>query len=256
MRLADEIICKKVPKNAISIFWLGQAGFVIKDSAGRTIAIDPYLTDACERIVGFKRLSPKLVFADELQVDVLFCTHDHPDHFDADAVPVLMSGRNTLFFGSGSAAKKCMDAGISPARVKGMQTGENADIGWACFRAVYADHGELVPDAIGVVIELEGITVYYTGDTAYRPDAMQTALLAKPDMIILPINGAFGNLDAREAAMLARDAQARMAVPCHFWTFAQHGGDPQRFEEEMTVIAPGCKAKILRHGENFLYPEV
>ena len=32
-------------KDELALFWLGQAGFLIKTPAGRAIAIDPYFSD-------------------------------------------------------------------------------------------------------------------------------------------------------------------------------------------------------------------
>ena len=40
------------------IQWLGQAGFLILTSNGKKIAIDPYLSDSCNALVGFKRMVP------------------------------------------------------------------------------------------------------------------------------------------------------------------------------------------------------
>ena len=41
----------------IRITWLGQAGFSFTTREGKRIYLDPYLSDACERLFGFKRLS-------------------------------------------------------------------------------------------------------------------------------------------------------------------------------------------------------
>lgn len=50
-------------KGEISVFFLGQAGFAFKTPQGETIAVDPYLSDCCNRHFGFKRNSEKpLVF--------------------------------------------------------------------------------------------------------------------------------------------------------------------------------------------------
>jgi L-ascorbate metabolism protein UlaG (beta-lactamase superfamily) len=38
--------------------------------------------------------------------------------------------------------------------------------------AVPAGHGDLAPDAAGVVVELGGARVYHAGDTAYRADSL------------------------------------------------------------------------------------
>ncbi len=48
------------------------------------------LRTICEKTAGFKRLSPSVITPDELKVDFLLVSHDHPDHLDAEAVPVMM----------------------------------------------------------------------------------------------------------------------------------------------------------------------
>jgi len=249
MTLADRIQTAFVPDGGIAIFWLGQAGFVIKDSAGHTVTIDPYLSDCCERVFGFKRLSPKLIAPSELKTDVLFSTHDHLDHFDVDALPIAMANKTTQFVGAKPSAAEYRRMGLDESRLTAIDEGETVDFGWVSFTAVYADHGELSPDAIGVLVRISGFTIYYTGDTAYRPERMGDAIAAKPDILILPINGAYGNLNGIEAAQLARDTQAKMAIPCHFWTFAVHGGNPQAFKDAMKDIAPECCAAVMAQGE-------
>ena len=253
MDLVTEIARKTVRANEIAIFWLGQAGFLIKDDQGRTVAIDPYLTDCCERAFSFKRLSPKLISPSELETDVLFSTHDHLDHFDIDAIPILMAGGQTKFVGSATSVSKCAEMGIAEDRLSALGEGDTLDLGWVKFTAVYADHGDLAPDAIGVLVSINGALIYYTGDTAYRPEKMSSAMAAKPDIIILPINGAYGNMDAKGAAYLVRDTGAKYAIPCHYWTFAVHGGNPQAFDDIMKADVPGSRAVFLRQGEAFSY---
>ena len=154
----------RLDENEIAVYWLGQAGFMIIDSSGRTLTIDPYLTDCCERFFGFKRLSPKLISPDELKTDILFVTHEHYDHFDIDAVPIIMSDSSVKFIGSAASVKKCLEMSIGESRLTCIKEAETVDLGWVKLHGVYADHGELSPDAIGVVVEISDVIVYYTGD--------------------------------------------------------------------------------------------
>ena len=247
--LADRIKSTQLAENEIAIFWLGQAGFVIKDSKGRTIAIDPYLSDCCEREFGFKRLSAKLILPEELDADIVFSSHEHLDHFDADSLPGIMMNGRTRFVGSKPSSRLYREMGLDPARLIEIEEGQSIDLGWIKFTGVYADHGELAPEAIGVLIKLCEMTIYFTGDTAYSPENMTQAIAASPDIIILPINGAYGNLDSVDAAKLVADTGAKYAIPCHFWTFAGHGGDPQKFDDEMKTTAPESKALFFAQGE-------
>ncbi|MBN1685752.1 MAG: hypothetical protein JW852_03810, partial [Spirochaetales bacterium] len=70
---------------------------------------------------------------------------------------------------------------------------------------------------------------------------------------IPPINGAFGNLDGITAAKLARDCRAKVAIPCHYWMFAEHGGSPAQFLESCKEYAPEVEAKLMEQGELFVY---
>lgn len=237
----------------VGIIWLGQAGFLLKDDQGTSVAVDVYLTNSCERIAGFKRLSPVLMLPEQLKVDILLATHNHPDHLDPDAVPVMMENPDTILVGSEMAVKDCEAMGIEKTRLKTLAIGEKVNIKGIGITAVYADHGDLAPDAVGFLIELGGVRIYFAGDTAYCPDRLTAAIEYKPDIIIPPINGAYGNLNSEEAARLAGDTGAKTAIPCHFWTFREHGGNPQDFFEAMKIYAPGCEAKFLTPGEVYVY---
>ena len=66
----------------IALFWLGQAGFLIKTATGRTICIDPYFSDNVlhmQKNIGFKRMSPPPCEADDIAFDVLLISHEHGD---------------------------------------------------------------------------------------------------------------------------------------------------------------------------------
>lgn len=253
MDLATKIAVTKVKKGEIAVFWLGQAGFVIKDSEGHLIAIDPYLTDCVERLYGFKRIIPKLIAADDLELDVLITSHDHGDHYDVDAVPILMANGKTKLFGSMTAYDLAIKSGIKPDRVTGLKPGDVARYDGITIKAVFADHGELAPDALGIVLTIDGTKIYYAADTAYHPEVVKTAKQEKPDIIIVPINGQYGNLNSEEAAMLTRDSGAKVVVPCHFWTFIVHRGDPQEFEDAARKHAPDTRIQFLHQGEMFIY---
>ncbi len=240
-------------KHEIAVKWLGQAGFLIKDHRGYSIAVDPYLTDSCERLVGFKRLTPSPVKPSQLKADLIIATHHHEDHLDMDAVPEMMDGTMAKLAGSQTAVKICMDAGIDRERLISLKSGESVNIDSIGIKAVFADHGDMAPDALGILLDISGIRIYITGDTGYTPDKMQDAIKSNPDILILPINGAYGNLDSAGAARLAGDTNAEIVIPCHFWTFKEHGGNPQEFAEMMENNGMGDRVRFLMQGEIFFF---
>jgi len=104
-----------------------------------------------------------------------------------------------------------------------------------------------------VLLTIGDIRVWQVGDTAYRPDRWQNVFDLGIDIIVPPINGAFGNLNGVEAARLAHDARARVAIPCHFWMFVEHNGDPAQFMAACQEHAPTVRPLLLSPGELFVY---
>ncbi|SKC36177.1 MBL fold metallo-hydrolase [Maledivibacter halophilus] len=253
MNLQLKIISEKVKENEIALFWLGQAGFVIKNSDDKIIALDPYLTDCGERIKGFKRLSPKLILPSELQPDIYITTHIHFDHFDFDAIPIVASCPKTKFYGPKSCVDKYIEIGIDKDRITELQLGEEINFNNMMIKPVYADHGSLAPDAVGILMNISGVKLYFSGDTAYHPEKMDDVVKFQPDIAVLSVNGKFGNLNSTEGAKLANIVKTKVAIPCHFWTFREHGGDPLLFEKEMEKYASKSKVKFMTQGEMFKY---
>jgi L-ascorbate 6-phosphate lactonase len=253
MKLRHQLDVTRLRKNEIAIFWLGQAGFIIKDYDENIVVIDPYLTDCGERIRGFKRLTPKLLSPGELEPDIYINTHIHFDHFDFDAVPIVSSCPWTKFFGPQTCVDKYLELGIKKERVSLLGCGTEITEKNIMIKAVFADHGRLAPEAIGILLNINGIKLYFSGDTAYRPEMIKDVIDFAPDIAILSVNGKFGNLNSEEGAKLASDIGAKIAIPCHYWMFKEHGGDPQLFEEEMKKHSPQCLTKFMCQGEMFRY---
>jgi L-ascorbate 6-phosphate lactonase len=79
------------------------------------------------------------------------------------------------------------------------------------------------------------------------------AMRLKPEIAILPINGEFGNLNSIDAAILTHELRAKILIPCHFWTFAFHKGDPSVLIKEFNQCAPESRLVVLAQGEMFEY---
>jgi L-ascorbate 6-phosphate lactonase len=243
-----------VKKGEIAIAWLGQAGFVFKDSAGTIVGVDPYLTDSVERNWnGFKRIMAPIVTPEEYAPNVLLATHWHEDHLDIDAVPEILNNGKTVLLSPQTSIDRIESLDVPKSSYRLFKVGDRTEIKGISFEAVYADHGTMVPDPIGIYIIMEGIKIYIVGDTAYVPRVVEQAVNFHPDIIIPPINGENGNLNSLEAAQLARDSRARTVIPCHFWTFAEHRGDPQEFHDQTVKLAPETKVFIFCQGEIICY---
>ena len=236
------------------LFWLGQAGFLIKTASGRAICIDPYFSDhvmRTENNIGFKRMSPPPCAADDIVFDVLLISHEHGDHFDIEAIGDMMKNGKTQVYTNVTAAAGMEKMGLDMSRVHVLKKGEKLQLDDCTLLPVDCDHGELAPEALGFILDFGFTRVYYAGDTALSYNRLAVPMEIKPEIAILPINGAFGNLDGYMAAEYAGKLGCKVCVPCHFWTFPLHHGDPQQIIDTIGEKAPNCRLQLLCQGESF-----
>jgi L-ascorbate 6-phosphate lactonase len=251
MRLADEIAACRVPARSVRLWWLGQAGFAFKTNAGRVVYVDPYLSDAVERLHGFKRLSLAPIAPEEARADLVVISHEHTDHLDPDTLPHMRRNNPACRF---AAPAGCRDglkqAGIGARNWIRLSPGQKHDLNGVVVHAVPADHGDFSKTATSLLLDFDGVHVLYTGDTSWRPELLKPLIARGVDLLLPCINGVFGNMNHIDAAMLTRQASPRVAIPCHFWTFAeQGGGDPGGFVQACASLTPKVKAMLLRPGE-------
>lgn len=245
---------EKVPQDSVALWWLGQAGFAFKTSLGKVVYVDPYLSDAAERLFGFKRLTLPPVTADEVRADLVVLTHEHADHLDPDAVPIIARNNPACRFAAPSGCLAGLnEAGVPTQSVTVLEADRQYDLGGVVVHASRADHGDLSDTALCLMLEFDGLRVFCTGDTAFRPGLLKPMLDLRPDVLLPCINGTFGNMNHLDAAMLVQQANPRYAIPCHYWTFAEHGAaDPGGFVHACRSTCPETQSLLLRPGERFL----
>lgn len=237
--------------NQTEICWMGQAGFLIQSKSGKQLGIDLYLTSCVEPIEGhdgYHRLMPQLVNPTDLNVDILIATHFHRDHFDIEAIPALMSNNKTILYCAWDCVDDVKNLGLDESRVFYVKPGEHYEQGPFTLDFVNCDHGTGAPLAVGVIITVDGKRILEVGDTCLHTERSSEYLAQGTlDVLIAPINGAYGNLNEVECVELVKKIQPQITIPCHFGMFASHGGNPGKFIDLMrTECAP---YKILTFGE-------
>jgi L-ascorbate 6-phosphate lactonase len=250
-KLAEEIAGFKVPDRAVRLWWLGQAGFAFKTPAGRVVYVDPCLSHAVERLHGFKRLSPSPIVAEDVRADLVVMSHEHTDHLDPDAIPVIAANNPACRFAAPTGcADELRKAGIGAGRWIKLVPGKKHDLGGVVVHAAPADHGDFSSTALSIRLDFDGVRVLYTGDTSWRPQLIKPLVSQGVDVLLPCINGTFGNMNHLDAARMVEQVAPRMAIPCHFWTFAEQGpGDPGGFIHACRHFAPAVKSLLLRPGE-------
>lgn len=251
--LAQSIAETTVMPGTLGIFWLGQAGFAFKDSRGKVVYVDPYLSDSVERLVGFKRIMASPMSPEEVAADLVVTTHHHEDHLDIDTVSALAGRPNLVFAGPPTCVDAFRRLGIPEERIRPLPEGARHEVDGIGLAAVFADHGVYAPDAVGVILDFGGIRVYHMGDTSYHPEKLAEIRPLGIDVLLPPINGRYLNLDAEEAARATGDVRPRVVIPGHFWMFIEHGGDPEGFMRQVKEFAPDARAVLMTQGSRFIY---
>ena len=210
------------------------------------MGIDLYLSECVEPLEGhdgYHRLMPRIVEPKDLQLDMLIATHFHRDHFDVDAMVDLMANGKTMLLCAYDCQKDVKNLGLDETRVIYVKPGDHHECGDYKLDFINCDHGIGAPLAVGVIITVDGKCVLEVGDTRLRLDYKEEYLkVGLIDVLIAPINGAYGNLNELECAELAQALGAKVTIPCHFGMFASHGGNAGVFMAQMRKC--GSKYKL------------
>ena len=205
------------------IMWIGQGGYLLNYN-GKVVCIDPYLSNSMARDGKFERLVPVPIEPEDLEVDIIICTHDHIDHLD-EATIKRTNMENILYAGPSSCQEHYRRIGVPEENIISLNRGETYDLEDVRINAVFAKHTE---DSIGVVVEYKGSSIYITGDSLYDDELLEAKAL-KPNILISCINGRLGNMNYKEAADLAIKLDVNIAIPSHYGMVEENTEDPQKF---------------------------
>jgi L-ascorbate 6-phosphate lactonase len=285
--IIDDIDRTTPVAGSCAIWFIGQAGFVVKFSSGAVCYLDPWLSDLAGSTRAYPiPLDPHLVE----HCDLLLTSHDHADHIDADADPIIMahSPRATWIAPRGAESfvrrlggtedRTVLLRGDESTSVQGVRITAIPSTHYGFFseerytpdeEAYYASIPARVPEEkrdaerfIGFVLECDGLAIYHAGDNnGYRGFIERLAQRPRFDLMLLPINGrdwfreqrgAIGNFTYREAAQVAHAAHANLLVPYHYDGFVNNNEYPDALLRYVTTDGPRVPVRVLDIGERFI----
>lgn len=254
-----------VPEGALAVWWLGQAGFLLKSPGGVLAALDPYLSDSCgpaTREMGFnfhRAYPPPLPPAELAGIDLYAVTHSHQDHLDPETLAgYRQAGGNGPYLAPAEAAEKFRSLGVPPERVRTVWPNKSHAIGDLTFRATLAiPYGGDDLTHVGYLVSAAGgPTFYFTGDTAYHEVIGISVAERKPDVMFAVINGTFRNLGPADAALLAKQIQPRLVIPYHHDLFPDGRMPPQTLRMNLMLHGMQDRFRELTVGEPWVYRRV
>ena len=261
----EQLRMHPVPSGALTVWWLGQASFIVGSPGGKRVAIDPYLSNACKmrgERVGLdadRRFPPPITPEQIVGVDLVALTHSHGDHTDPETLgPYRAAGGQGPYLAPPETWSKLQDeVGVPEDQIVMIWPNKSYTVGDLTLRATFAI-GYCADDMthVGYLASIEGgPTFYFTGDTAYEDLLALGVRDHHPDVLFTVINGAFRNLSAAEAAQLARQIDAKVVVPCHYDLFNCNSVPPQILQTNLINLGIGDRYRVLEHGKPYTYPE-
>ena len=245
----DQLRQARTGQGVAALTWLGQAGFAIWAN-GRAALVDPFLSAHEDRLY-----EPSLAPSSVSGVDLVLCTHEHIDHFDAETAPAIAAASpGAVFVVPSPIVDQVTEAGIAAGRVLGVQPGERHEVAGFTVEAVPACHGVTMDDAygfgeelsageirfVGYVVDAADVRLYHAGDTILYEGMEAAVRRLDPDVALLPVNGRspereargiVGNLNEREAPRLAAEIGADTLVPMHHDMFRGNLGSTPKVVE-------------------------
>lgn len=255
----------------LALWWLGQSGFLLRQ-ADTFVLLDPYLSDSLTRKYAQTdkphiRMTARPIDPARLNfIDVVTSSHNHTDHLDADTLKPMLAAhpQMQLVIPEANRAFVAERLDVDASRPIGLNDGEHRTVAGVTFHGIAAAHEQLERDErgrcrfMGYVICIGRWTIYHSGDTVPFDGLVDQLKPFDIDVALLPINGrrpqrrVAGNLDGEEAAALAHDIGARLAIPCHYDMFTFNTEPPHRFVAACQRL--GQPHRIAQCGQRITYP--
>ena len=190
--------------------YLGHSCFLL-ETQGKKIVFDPFIRG--------NELASKIDFG-AIQADYILVTHGHDDH-TADLVD-LANQTNATVITNWEIHAWLHKQGVT--KTHPMNIGGKWNFDFGTVHMLFAAHSSSLADgtyagvAAGFVIESEGKTLYFAGDTALTSDMKLLPLKFQLDVALLPIGDNF-TMDYRDACIASDFIECDNIIAMHFDTF-------------------------------------
>ncbi len=217
--------------------FLSHSSFLITTKNNKKILIDPF----------FDGNPTAIIKENKIDADYIILTHAHEDHI-GDSFKIAKRC-NSKFICVYELANYCNKKGFD---AHPMHIGGSFNFEFGRVKLTIAQHGSVTPDGVygglaaGVLLTIDGKTIYHTGDTGLFYDMKLIGEMNKIDYMLLPIGDNF-TMGIDDAVKAVEFVNPDIAIPMHFNTFPLIEANPDEFVSK--IEGNGFKGKVMEIGE-------
>jgi L-ascorbate metabolism protein UlaG (beta-lactamase superfamily) len=227
---------------------------VLIETGAQKILTDPYF--GLWGHIAYARLAPPAKTREELRdVDLVLISHNHWDHTDRAFLRALRRGVPVL----APSWAKWMTRLLGAKTLIGMKAWEQKRFGAPTVTAVPAWH---IAVAVGYVVESEGKTVYFAGDTYYGPFMKRIGQQFQLDLVLMPVTTFRAPMTMGEvgAVRAVRDLGPSAVIPIHLGVrprspLLRTSHTARGFARRVSEAGLEAEVILLQEGESWALPQ-
>ena len=202
----------------VEFHWINHSTIMLDGS--KSILVDPF-SDVMKGSYGIK--------------DIIVSSHSHFDHFDSEMIK-KHSDKDSILL-----AHKSCDTSSFNFEARLVEAGRMELVNGVPFRFVEAYNNKRFRNpgepfhpkgsGMGFVAELDGLKVYYAGDTDFV-DEMRALGKESIDVAILPVGGTY-TMDTKDALEAVKSIRPNYVIPIHYNFIDGTEADVEEFKRKV-----------------------
>jgi len=235
LKLEKKVTNPKIDSAKLAVLWIGHATMLIQID-DKFVLTDPVFSETVAFLS--KRLIEPGIDSENLpQIDVALISHLHPDHLSLSSLSEIEDKISELLIPEGGLLY-LPNYKFELNEIKWWQSYEVNGIKITSTPALHngmrygIDYYWLTKAFASFIIEYNGITIYFAGDTGFDSNTTIFKEISekfpKIDLAILPIAPIhprnYSNIrhtDPHDALIIAKQLNAKRVIPMHYDTFAE-----------------------------------
>lgn len=257
----------------ICIWWLGQSGYALK-TQNHLLWIDLYLSDRLTRKYAatskphIRMVEAPLTGGQISGARWVLSSHKHTDHFDPETLaPLFANSPDARLILPLANVQAALEIGLSREQLLPTRGDERLELAHGLtitsLPSAHPDfdfNDDTGYPFLGFILQMDGLTLYHSGDTLTYPELAGRLQPFKPDILFLPINGSSPtlqrlgvppNMSAEDALRLAGAVGPQLTIPHHYDMFTFNTADVNRFANRARDLR--LPYAVLRAGERYTW---